>query len=173
MCYLHAQHSGMSLRMKIISISSDHHSQSQEKIDLLRMLGADVRPVPAVPYDDPRNYNHQARDFAATLPNALWTNQFDNTANAQIHYATTGLEIWEQTGGDIDGFICSTGTGGTLAGVGKLLKEKSNNNVQLWLADPPGSVLTSYFNSGGKLIERTGSSITEGKSIRRDSFPSV
>jgi cysteine synthase len=155
------------------SISSDRHPQSQEKIDLLRMLGADVRPVPAVPYDDPRNYNHQARDFAATLPNALWTNQFDNTANAQIHYATTGLEIWEQTGGDIDGFICSTGTGGTLAGVGKFLKEKSNNNVQLWLADPPGSVLTSYFNSGGKLIERTGSSITEGKSIRRDSFPFV
>ncbi|KAF8744911.1 hypothetical protein AX14_012738 [Amanita brunnescens Koide BX004] len=138
------------------------NTQSQEKIDLLRMLGADVRPVPAVPYDDPRNYNHQARDFAATLPNALWTNQFDNIANAQIHYATTGPEIWEQTGGNIDGFVCATGTAGTLAGVGKFLKEKSNNNVQLWLADPPGSVLTSYFNSGGKLIERTGSSITEG-----------
>jgi cysteine synthase A len=129
------------------------------------MLGADVRPVPAVPYDDPRNYNHQAKEFADALPNAVWTNQFDNTANANIHYATTGPEIWEQMGGNIDGFICATGTGGTLAGVGRFLKEISNNNVQLWLADPPGSVLTSYFNSGGKLIERTGSSITEGKSI--------
>ncbi|KAK2467767.1 hypothetical protein APHAL10511_000062 [Amanita phalloides] len=137
-------------------------TQSQEKIDLLRMLGADVRPVPAVPYDNPKNYNHQARDFAAALPNAVWTNQFDNTANTDIHYLTTGPEIWEQAGGNIDGFICSTGTGGTLAGVGKFLKEKSNGNIQLWLADPPGSVLAKYFNSGGKLIERSGSSITEG-----------
>ncbi|KAF8622371.1 hypothetical protein AX15_007100 [Amanita polypyramis BW_CC] len=138
------------------------NTQSQEKIDLLRMLGADVRPVPAVPYDDPKNYNHQARDFAVSLQNAVWTNQFDNTANAHIHYATTGPEIWEQTQGEVDGFTCATGTGGTFAGVGKFLKNTSNGNVQLWLADPPGSVLTSYFNSGGKLIERTGSSITEG-----------
>lgn len=137
-------------------------TQSQEKIDLLRMLGADVRPVPAVAYDNPKNYNHQARDYAATLDNAIWTDQFDNTANAHAHYISTGPEIWEQTKGDLDGFICSTGTGGTLAGVGKYLKEKSGGNTQIWLADPPGSVLTSYINSGGRLVERTGSSITEG-----------
>lgn len=126
------------------------------------MLGADVRPVPAVAYENPANYNHQARDYAKSLDNALWTNQFDNTANAYAHYITTGPEIWEQTGGDLDGFTCSTGTGGTLAGVGKFLKEKSNKKVQVWLADPPGSVLTSYITSGGKLVERSGSSITEG-----------
>ncbi|KAF9452340.1 pyridoxal phosphate-dependent enzyme, beta subunit, partial [Macrolepiota fuliginosa MF-IS2] len=138
------------------------NTQSQEKIDLLRMLGADVRPVPAVAYENPANYNHQARDYAESLDNAIWTNQFDNTANAYAHYASTGPEIWEQTGGDLDGFTCSTGTGGTLAGVGKYLKEKSGGKTQIWLADPPGSVLTSYINSGGKLIERAGSSITEG-----------
>ncbi|KAF8629125.1 hypothetical protein AX17_005711 [Amanita inopinata Kibby_2008] len=137
-------------------------TQSQEKIDLLRMLGTDVRPVPAVPYDNPKNYNHQARDFAHSLQNAIWTNQFDNTANARIHYNTTGPELWDQTQGNLDGFICATGTGGTLAGAGRFLKEISKGRVQLWLADPPGSVLTSYFNSGGKLIERSGSSITEG-----------
>lgn len=127
------------------------------------MLGADVRPVPAVAYENPANYNHQARDFAETTENAIWTNQFDNTSNAHAHYISTGPEIWEQTGGDLDGFICSTGTGGTLAGVGKYLKEKSAGKTQVWLADPPGSVLTSYFESGGKLVERTGSSITEGR----------
>ncbi|KAK0455081.1 tryptophan synthase beta subunit-like PLP-dependent enzyme [Armillaria borealis] len=138
------------------------NTQSQEKIDLLRMLGAEVYPVPAVAYDDPKNYNHQARDFAKDLPNAIWTDQFDNTANANAHYVSTGPEIWEQTGGDLDGFICATGTGGTLAGVGKYLKEKSGGKTQIWLADPPGSVLTSYVSSGGKLVERSGSSITEG-----------
>lgn len=116
MCYLHAQHSGTSIGIIVVH-RMIHHPQSQEKIDLLRMLGADVRPVPAVPYDDPSNYNHQAKEFANTLPNAVWTNQFDNTANANIHYTTTGPEIWEQMGGNIDGFICATGTGGTLAGV--------------------------------------------------------
>ncbi|KAG6868106.1 hypothetical protein C0993_007516 [Termitomyces sp. T159_Od127] len=138
------------------------NTQSQEKIDLLRMLGADVRPVPAVAYDNPLNYNHQARDYALTLENAIWTDQFDNTANANAHYTSTGPEIWEQMQGDLDGFICATGTGGTLAGVGKYLKEKSGGKTQIWLADPPGSVLTSYIQSGGKLVERTGSSITEG-----------
>ncbi|KAF5385754.1 hypothetical protein D9615_002483 [Tricholomella constricta] len=137
-------------------------TQSQEKIDLLRMLGADVRPVPAVAYDNPKNYNHQARDYAKTLENAIWTDQFDNTANAHAHYVSTGPEIWEQTQGDLDAFICATGTGGTLAGVGRYLKEKSGGKTQIWLADPPGSVLTSYVNSGGKLVERSGSSITEG-----------
>jgi cysteine synthase A len=126
------------------------------------MLGAEVHAVPAVAYENPQNYNHQARDFAKDLPNAIWTDQFDNTANANAHYETTGPEIWEQTGGELDAFVCATGTGGTLAGVGKYLKEKSKGKTQVWLADPPGSVLTSYISSGGKLIERSGSSITEG-----------
>ncbi|KAJ6593830.1 tryptophan synthase beta subunit-like PLP-dependent enzyme [Mycena capillaripes] len=138
------------------------NTQSQEKIDLLRMLGAEVHAVPAVAYENPANYNHLARDHAKGLSNAIWTNQFDNTANAYAHYISTGPEIWEQTQGDVDAFICSTGTGGTLAGVGKYLKEKSRGKTQIWLADPPGSVLTSYINSGGKLVERSGSSITEG-----------
>lgn len=129
------------------------------------MLGADVRPVPAVAYENPANYNHQARDYAKDLPNAIWTDQFDNTANANAHYTSTGPEIWEQTQGELDGFICATGTGGTLAGVGKYLKEKSRGKTQVWLADPPGSVLTSYISSGGKLTERSGSSITEGPTI--------
>jgi len=130
------------------------------------MLGVDVRPVPAVAYENPLNYNHQARDYAASIENAIWTNQFDNTANTKVHYLTTGPEIWEQTEGKVDGFICSTGTGGTLAGVGAYLKEKSGGKTQIWLADPPGSVLTSYVTSGGKLVERTGSSITEGMSVK-------
>ncbi|KAJ7680252.1 tryptophan synthase beta subunit-like PLP-dependent enzyme [Mycena polygramma] len=138
------------------------NTQSQEKIDLLRMLGAEVHAVPAVAYENPANYNHQARDYAEGLSNAIWTNQFDNTANAYAHYISTGPEIWEQTRGEVDAFICATGTGGTLAGVGKYLKEKSNGKTQIWLADPPGSVLTSYINSGGNLVERSGSSITEG-----------
>ncbi|KAJ7497223.1 tryptophan synthase beta subunit-like PLP-dependent enzyme [Mycena latifolia] len=138
------------------------NTQSQEKIDLLRMLGAEVHAVPAVAYENPANYNHLARDHAKGLSNAIWTNQFDNTANAYAHYISTGPEIWEQTQGDIDAFICATGTGGTLAGTGKYLKEKSKGKTQIWLADPPGSVLTSYITSGGKLTERSGSSITEG-----------
>lgn len=137
-------------------------TQSQEKIDLLRMLGADVRPVPAVPYEDARNYNHQARDYARALPGAVWTDQFDNTANTDAHYRTTGPEIWAQTSGAVDAFTAATGTGGTLAGVGRYLKEKSDGKSQVWLADPPGSVLHSYVTSGGTLKERTGSSITEG-----------
>jgi cysteine synthase A len=126
------------------------------------MLGADVHPVPAVAYENPKNYNHQARDFAKEIPNAIWTDQFDNTANARAHYISTGPEIWEQTNGELDAFICATGTGGTLAGVGRYLKEKSEGKTQVWLADPPGSVLHSYVQSGGKLSERSGSSITEG-----------
>ncbi|KIY74308.1 cysteine synthase [Cylindrobasidium torrendii FP15055 ss-10] len=138
------------------------NTQSQEKIDLLRMLGAEVYPVPAVAFENPANYNHQAREFAEKLDNAVWTNQFDNTSNARAHYETTGPEIWEQTNGQLDAFVCATGTGGTLAGTGKFLKEKSGGKTQIWLADPPGSVLTSYISSGGKLTERSGSSITEG-----------
>lgn len=128
------------------------------------MLGAEVYPVPAVAYENPGNYNHQAKAFAEHLPNAVWTDQFDNVANARAHYETTGPEIWEQTRGNMDAFTCATGTGGTLAGVGKFLKEKSGGKTQVWLADPPGSVLHSYVQSGGKLKERTGGSITEGHS---------
>ncbi|EJU04185.1 pyridoxal phosphate-dependent enzyme beta subunit [Dacryopinax primogenitus] len=139
------------------------NTQSQEKIDLLRMLGAEVYPVPAVAYENPQNYNHQAKRHAENDPNSVWTDQFDNTANADTHYRTTGPEILSQVGGsgNIDGFICATGTGGTLSGVSRYLKENAKG-VQTWLADPPGSVLDSYIRSGGKLKHRAGSSITEG-----------
>lgn len=138
------------------------NTQSQEKIDLLRMLGAEVYPVPAVAFDNPNNYNWQAKRHAESLDNAVWTNQFDNTANRRAHIETTGPEIWAQTNGTLDGFTCSTGTGGTWAGVSRYLKDKSGGTVKTYLADPPGSVLYSYVKSGGTLNERSGSSITEG-----------
>jgi cysteine synthase A len=138
------------------------NTQSQGKIDLLRLLGAEVYPVPAVAFDNPANYNHQAKRHADSLENAVWTNQFDNVANRQAHIDTTGPEIWHQTNGKVDAFTCATGTGGTLAGVTRYLKTASDGRVKCFLADPPGSVLHSYISSGGKLIERTGSSITEG-----------
>ena len=137
-------------------------NQSQGKIDLLRLLGAEVYPVPAVAYENPENYNHQAKRHAERMDNAVWTDQFDNIANRRAHIETTGPEIWHQTAGKIDAFTCSTGTGGTLAGVTRYLKDISNNRVKSFLADPPGSVLHSYISSGGKLNERSGSSITEG-----------
>ncbi|KAK3901397.1 tryptophan synthase beta subunit-like PLP-dependent enzyme [Staphylotrichum tortipilum] len=137
-------------------------TQSQGKIDLLRLLGAEVHPVPAVAFDNPANYNHQARRHAESLTNAVWTNQFDNTANRRAHIETTGPEIWAQTAGKIDAFTCATGTAGTLAGTTRYLKDVSAGRVKSFLADPPGSVLHSYLSSGGKLIERSGSSITEG-----------
>jgi cysteine synthase A len=138
------------------------NTQSQGKIDRLRFLGAEVYPVPAVAFDHPDNYNHQAKRHAERLQNAVWTNQFDNTANRQAHLETTGPEIWAQTNGNIDAFTCATGTGGSLAGVTRYLKDISNGRVKSYLADPPGSVLYSYMQSGGKLTERSGSSITEG-----------
>ncbi|OJD33004.1 cysteine synthase [Diplodia corticola] len=138
------------------------NTQSQGKIDLLRLLGAEVYPVPAVAFDNPQNYNHQAKRHAEAMDNAVWTNQFDNIANRQAHIETTGPEIWYQTGGKIDAFTCATGTAGTLAGVTRYLKEKSDGRVKSFLADPPGSVLHSYIQSGGKLTERSGGSITEG-----------
>ncbi|OMH81420.1 Cysteine synthase [Zancudomyces culisetae] len=147
------------------------NTQSAEKINLLKMLGkykprlaissADVRPVPAVAYEHPDNYNHQAKRYAEATEGAIWTNQFDNTANRQAHILTTGPEIVDQTGGKIDGFTCSTGTGGTFAGVTRYLKENVPV-VKCFVADPPGSVIYSYIKSGGKLSERAGSSITEG-----------
>ncbi|KAI9696159.1 MAG: Cysteine synthase 1 [Bogoriella megaspora] len=138
------------------------NTQSQGKIDLLRLLGAEVYPVPALAYDNPENYNHQAKRHAESMDNAVWTDQFDNVANRQAHLETTGPEIWTQTGGKLDAFTCSTGTGGTLAGVTRYLKTKSDGRIKCFLADPPGSVLYSYISSGGQLTERSGSSITEG-----------
>ncbi|KAL8656423.1 MAG: hypothetical protein Q9210_000282 [Variospora velana] len=138
------------------------NTQSQGKIDLLRLLGADVFPVPAVPFEDPQNYNHQAKRHAERLDNAVWTNQFDNVANRRAHLETTGPEIWNQTQGKLDAFTCATGTAGTLAGVTRYLKDVSGGRVKTYLADPPGSILHSYIVSGGKLTERNGSSITEG-----------
>ena len=138
------------------------NTQSQGKVDLLRLLGAEVYTVPAVAFENPENYNHQAARHAERIDNAVWTNQFDNVANRRAHLETTGPEIWNQTGGKIDAFTCSTGTGGTLAGVTSYLKDVSDGRVKTYLADPPGSVLHSYITSGGQLKERTGSSITEG-----------
>lgn len=138
------------------------NTQSQGKVDLLRLLGAEVYPVPAVAFENPENYNHQAKRHAERMENAVWTNQFDNIANRRAHIETTGPEIWYQTGGNLDAFTCATGTGGTLAGVTRYLKNASNGRVKTFLADPPGSVLHSYITSRGKLKERTGSSITEG-----------
>ncbi|MFZ4665777.1 MAG: cysteine synthase A [Prochlorotrichaceae cyanobacterium] len=134
-------------------------TQSQEKIDLLRTLGAEVRTVPAVPYRDPGNYVKVSGRIAAELDNAVWANQFDNLANRQAHYETTGAEIWEQTAGKVDGWVAATGTGGTYAGVALYLKER-NPHVRCVVADPLGSGLYSYVKTGEIKIE--GSSITEG-----------
>ena len=136
------------------------NTQSKEKIDLLKSLGAQVRSVPAVAFTDPMNYNHQAARFAESTPGAYWANQFDNVANRTGHYKTTGFEIWSQTNGELDGFVCATGTGGTLAGVSRYLKEASQGKVKIWCADPPGSVLYDFFKTGK--MNRSGSSITEG-----------
>ena len=134
-------------------------TQSQEKIDLLRTLGAEVRPVPALPYRDPNNYVKLSGRVAAEMENAIWANQFDNLANRQAHYETTGPEIWAQTDGKIDVWVAATGTGGTYAGVAMFLKQQ-NPNVQCVLADPMGSGLYNYFKTGEIKLE--GSSITEG-----------
>ncbi|MBB6584828.1 cysteine synthase A [Ralstonia solanacearum] len=134
-------------------------TQSPEKMDLLRVLGAEVRPVPAVPYKDPNNYQKIAGRLAQATDNAIWANQFDNLVNRQAHYETTGPEIWRDTAGKVDAFVCSTGTGGTLAGVARYLKEQ-NPAVQTVLADPHGSGLYSFVKTGS--IQAEGSSITEG-----------
>jgi cysteine synthase A len=139
-------------------------TQSREKIDALRMGGATVHLVPAVPYKNPAHYAHQARAYAEQLnidkPGSAWfANQFDNTANRDFHAATTGAEIWEQTDGQVDGFVCSAGTGGTLAGVGRALKAH-NPAVRIALADPTGSALAHYINTGE--LAASGNSISEG-----------
>jgi cysteine synthase A len=134
-------------------------TQSQEKIDLLRTLGAEVRTVPAVPYRDPNNYVKLSGRIAAELDNAIWANQFDNLANRQAHYKTTAPEIWQQTDGQIDAWVAATGTGGTYAGAALYFKEK-NPQIRCVVADPLGSGLYSYIKTGEIKIE--GNSITEG-----------
>ncbi|WP_448573874.1 cysteine synthase A [Trichothermofontia sp.] len=134
-------------------------TQSQEKIDTLRTLGAAVRTVPAVPYKDPNNYVKLSGRIAAEMDNAIWANQFDNLANRQAHYETTGPEIWTQTDGKVDAWVAATGTGGTYAGVALFLKER-NPRLKTVLADPLGSGLYSYAKTGQITI--TGNSITEG-----------
>jgi cysteine synthase A len=134
-------------------------TQSQEKMDALRTLGAEVRPVPAVPYKDPNNYVRLSGRIAEEMENAIWANQFDNLANRTAHYETTGREIWEQTDGKVDAWVASVGTGGTLAGVAMYLKEK-NPAIKTVLADPMGSALYSYIKTGETKSE--GNSITEG-----------
>ncbi len=134
-------------------------TQSQEKIDALKTLGAEVRTVPAVPYKDPNNYVKLSGRLAEEMENAVWANQFDNLANRRAHFETTGPEIWEQTEGKIDAWVAATGTGGTFAGVAMFLKSK-NPAIKVVLADPMGSGLYSYFKTGE--IKTEGSSITEG-----------
>jgi cysteine synthase A len=139
-------------------------TQSQEKKDMLRLCGAELKEVPAVPYKDPNNYVHVsgrlAEDLNQSEPNgAIWARQFDNQANRRGHYETTGPEIWRQTEGKVDGFICAVGTGGTLAGVAMALKER-NPEIKIGLADPPGAALYNYYANGE--LKAEGSSISEG-----------
>lgn len=134
-------------------------TQSQEKIDTLKMLGAEVMTVPAVPYKDPNNYVKVSGRLAAEMDNAIWANQFDNVANRLAHYETTGPEIFAQTDGTIDAWVSATGTGGTYAGAAMFFKEK-NSQIKCVVADPMGSGLYSYVKTGEIKIE--GSSITEG-----------
>jgi cysteine synthase A len=139
-------------------------TQSQEKKDAIRLLGAQLVEVDAVPASHPDHYvkysGRLAERLAAEEPNgAIWANQFDNVANRQAHYETTGREIWEQTGGGVDGFICAVGTGGTLAGVSMALKER-NPKVVVGLADPGGAALYNYYAHGE--LKAEGDSITEG-----------
>ena len=134
-------------------------TQSAEKIGLLRSLGAEVRTVPAVPYRDPNNYVRLSGRIAEETPGAVWANQFDNLANRRAHFNSTGPEIWQQTGGQVDAWVAATGTGGTYAGVALYLKQQ-NAGVRCVLADPHGSSLYSWATSGELTSE--GTSITEG-----------
>ena len=140
-------------------------NQSPDKFRLLEALGADLHKVPVVPYANPNQYQKLAERLAASLPNAIWANQFDNTVNREAHIETTGPEIWQQTGGRLDAFVCASGTGGTFAGVSHYLKSR-RRSIRCVLADPPGSSLYEYVRSG--TLKSTGSgSITEGIGIGR------
>ncbi|MBD3679402.1 MAG: cysteine synthase A [Rhodobacteraceae bacterium] len=151
---------GASMGFKTVIVIPE--TQSQEKKDMLRLAGAELVQVPAAPYRNPNNYVHYSRRLAEKLaetePNgAIWANQFDNVANRQAHLETTGPEIWEQTDGKVDGFICAVGSGGTLAGIGMALQPKG---VKVGLADPMGAALYSFYTTGE--FKSEGGSITEG-----------
>ncbi len=133
-------------------------TQSQEKKDALRQLGAKLVEVPAVPYKNPNNYVKYSGRLAKAL-GGVWANQFDNVANREAHIQTTAPEIWNQTDGKVDGFVCAVGSGGTLAGVSLALKQR-NKNIRIALADPMGAALYSYYKTGE--LKSEGSSITEG-----------
>ena len=153
---------GNSLGYKTIIVMPE--TQSQEKKDTLKNIGADLRLVPARPYKDDGNYVKVAGRLADELRpsnnnGVVWANQFDNVANAKGHYEGTGKEIWDQTEGKIDGFVCSSGTGGTIAGVSNALKEK-NKDIKIYLSDPKGSALYNYIKNGE--LKSEGNSITEG-----------
>jgi cysteine synthase A len=151
---------GASMGFKTVIVIPE--TQSQEKKDMLRLAGAELVQVPAAPYKNPNNYVRYSGRLAAALaktePNgAIWANQFDNVANRQAHVETTGPEVWEQTEGKVDGFICAVGSGGTLAGVALALQPKG---VKIGLADPEGAALHSFYTTGK--MESPGTSITEG-----------
>jgi cysteine synthase len=134
-------------------------TQSREKMDTLRALGAELITVPAAPYSNPCHFVHQSRRIAEETPGAIWANQFDNIANRRAHIAGTAEEIWEQTGGRIDGFTCAVGTGGTLAGVGLGLKAR-DETITIALTDPHGAALYNYYACGE--LKAEGSSVAEG-----------
>jgi cysteine synthase A len=151
---------GASMGFKTVIVIPE--TQSQEKKDMIRLAGAELVQVPAAPYKNPNNYvrysERLAKALAETEPNgAIWANQFDNTANRQAHIETTGPEIWDQTGGKVDGFICAVGSGGTIAGVGMALQPKG---VKIGLADPDGSGVHNFYTTGE--FKSEGGSITEG-----------
>ncbi len=153
---------GNSIGYKTIIVMNE--DQTQEKKDMLRNMGADLRLVPPKPYKDDGNFVKVAAKLADDLKSSnnhgvVWANQFDNTANSKGHYETTGPEIWKQTEGKVDGFVCSSGTGGTIAGVSSYLKEK-NKDIKIFLADPDGSSLFDHIENGE--LKSSGSSITEG-----------
>ena len=153
---------GSALGHRTVIVMPDN--QSAEKIDTLRAYGADVRLIPAVPYKNPAHFVHTSRRLAEDLNEqeangAFWANQFENLDNRRFHETTTGVEIWQQTEGKVDGFVCAVGTGGTLSGVSRTLKAR-NPDVVIGLSDPGGSGLHNYFANGEVKIE--GSSISEG-----------
>ena len=137
-------------------------TQSEEKKDMLKLCGADLRQVKALPYKDPGNYIRFSESLSKEIKNengVYWANQFDNVSNMKAHFLTTGPEIWNQTEGNVDGFVCSVGTGGTISGVSKFLKEKKKN-IKIALADPYGSALYNFYKKGE--LKAEGDSITEG-----------
>ena len=138
-------------------------TQSEEKKAMLRLCGVELREVPAVPYKDPNNYVHVSERLAKEI-GGFWANQWDNTANRDGHYRSTGPEIWTQTGGRVDGFTCAIGTGGTLAGVSRFLKEK-NSKMRTVASDPMGAAMYSWFKR--RELKSEGSSITEGIGLGR------